>query len=288
MSNRSTPILTDSPNAVVTHSNKEASLISGDTFSAITILAGATITKTYSTNSNPTVNNDKDDTAGIGYASKVRDFWVNTSTGDIYVCSDNSTGAAVWNQINGLTTLHALLTDTATNGHPSDIISYDNSVSLLTATNSQSAITELNTQGTGHISIIPHNYNSIGQGNWGLSASSAVWSYFYWHNSITGTQANGDNISYKVYLQKGTYTIRLLAVQAANKGIIDVDIDSTEVASFDMYKSGVAVPNTMFTQTGIIISTSGLKTLKLRIDGRNASSSDYVLLLSSISIWRTA
>ena len=50
----------------------------------------------YSSTSNPTVNNDGVDTAGIGTSFSIGDHWVNTSTNKVYVCVDNSTGAAVW------------------------------------------------------------------------------------------------------------------------------------------------------------------------------------------------
>jgi len=45
----------------------------------------------YVAAADPTVNDD--DTAGY----EVGSVWVNTSTGAVYVCVDNSTGAAVWN-----------------------------------------------------------------------------------------------------------------------------------------------------------------------------------------------
>lgn len=51
---------------------------------------------TYATNSNPTINNDAVDTAGIGRLFVAGDVWLNTLTSLEYYCASNSIGAAVW------------------------------------------------------------------------------------------------------------------------------------------------------------------------------------------------
>jgi len=57
-------------------------------------------TKTYSTSSSPGVTNDDADTAALGRTFDIGDAWVNTATDTVYVCVDNATGAAIWqNQI---------------------------------------------------------------------------------------------------------------------------------------------------------------------------------------------
>lgn len=50
----------------------------------------------YNSTSNPTVNNDGVDTAVLGRVFSIGDEWVNTTTDIVYVCTDNSTGAALW------------------------------------------------------------------------------------------------------------------------------------------------------------------------------------------------
>ena len=50
--------------------------------------------------SNPGVTNDGVDTAALGTAFYKRSIWLNTNTNAIYVCAANTTGAAVWQQIN--------------------------------------------------------------------------------------------------------------------------------------------------------------------------------------------
>lgn len=56
----------------------------------------------YTSSSAPTANNDGVDTAALGRTFLIGDFWVKTSaTVGLYFCSDNSTGAAVWNTVGG-------------------------------------------------------------------------------------------------------------------------------------------------------------------------------------------
>lgn len=138
--------------------------------------------------------------------------------------------------------------------------------------------------GEGHITILPINYASIGQGTWVLAIEDVKYLQGVFYNT---SNTNGDNISYKAYLAAGTYSLRLLLMTNANGGIIDVDIDGGEVASFDSY-SGSAAQNVFFNATGITVAVSGLKTLRFRVDGKNASGTDYYAWLTAIALWRTA
>jgi len=138
--------------------------------------------------------------------------------------------------------------------------------------------------GEGHITIIGYSYSSIGQGTWGLLGSP---NYIFYQNLYNSTQANGDNILYNVYLDTGTYTLLLVTHTMTNGGIVDFDVDATEVASFDLY-SNPAVYNVRKTQANINIATSGLKTLKLRLHGKNPAATAHCILFSYIALWRTA
>jgi hypothetical protein len=138
--------------------------------------------------------------------------------------------------------------------------------------------------GEGHITVLPFAYDSIGQGTWAFTSTPNAWSGYFWQNS---SHADGDNISYKVYLAAGTYSIRLLARKGNNAPVVDIDIDGAEVASFDLY-AGSDQENQLLSDTGNVISTGGLKTLRLRVDGKNGSSSDYCARIGLVILWRTA
>uniref|UniRef100_A0A6M3Y030 Uncharacterized protein n=1 Tax=viral metagenome TaxID=1070528 RepID=A0A6M3Y030_9ZZZZ len=138
--------------------------------------------------------------------------------------------------------------------------------------------------GEGHITILPIAYNSIGQGTWS-STDGAVLGGAYLGQSVS--IADGDNISYKVYLDAGTYTLAFITSTHSDMAILDFDIDDVEVASFDCY-SATFVSSVLKTQTGIVVSSAGLKTLKARVHGKNASATSYQMRIQAIILWRTA
>lgn len=138
------------------------------------------------------------------------------------------------------------------------------------------------TPGEGHLNILPWNYDSVGAGTWSIIVDAGqAFNFRYGHGNF-----DLDNLSYKVYLAKGTYTLRVMSCLTLSAGITDFDIDGVEVASWDWY--GATTYNYVNSQTGIVIATSGLKTLKMRLDGKNGSSEAYGTNISLISLWRTA
>jgi hypothetical protein len=138
-------------------------------------------------------------------------------------------------------------------------------------------------QAAGHVIVEAIAPSSVGQGTWAWTGASRFLGGVFNNTSA----ANGDNVSYKVYLAKGTYTLVLVGTKANNQGIVDIDIDGVEVASFDKY-SGTSLTDKTFTQSGIVVGTAGIKTLKYRLDEKNASSSGYQSDFSGIILYRTA
>jgi len=132
--------------------------------------------------------------------------------------------------------------------------------------------------------INPAFYDSIGQGTWIIGVDSIVQWNAVWRNS---SLADGDNISYKVYLTAGTYTFYSLFKTYSGAAIMDIDIDGVEVASFDGYSAGI-VANVLFSQPNIVVAESGVKTVRLRVDGRHASSTGWSLNLINFQFARTA
>lgn len=138
---------------------------------------------------------------------------------------------------------------------------------------------------SGHINVLPTSYDSISQGTWSIQSNkpNCLFNGYLWNPS----SGDGDSVNYKVSLDKGTYTLKLLVVTGPSRGIVDIDIDGNEVASFDLYHA-TGGSNLSKIQTGIVISNSGIKELKIRIDGKNVASTTYYLTIQSISLWRTA
>lgn len=137
--------------------------------------------------------------------------------------------------------------------------------------------------GEGHIFILPVNYDSIGQGTWAIMIATGMILNSYFVNS---SDANLDNITLKTYLQAGTYTLKTVYLKHTWAGILDIDIDGTEVESLDMYASSGAF-NVVGTETNITVATSGITDIVLRVHGKNASSSGYKVPVVCLVLWRT-
>ena len=138
--------------------------------------------------------------------------------------------------------------------------------------------------GEGHITILPFNYSAIIQGTFIFDAQPVQWGGWPFRTNGPG---DGDEIHYKAFMEAGTYTLRLLGIKTYGAAILDVYIDDEEIASFDTY-SAASIFNSVFTDTDNVVATRGLKTIKLKIDGRNPSSTNWYIYLSSITFWRTA
>ena len=62
----------------------------GDNMLFVALAPGSNVLNNYNSTSNPTVNDD----SGDGYA--IGSVWANKTLGRVYVCVDDSVGAAVW------------------------------------------------------------------------------------------------------------------------------------------------------------------------------------------------
>jgi hypothetical protein len=136
----------------------------------------------------------------------------------------------------------------------------------------------------GHITIVPLSYYVAGQGTWKNYQDSRL---YLSCEFVNDTIANHDNVSWKITLPKGTYTLLVVGNTGPNMGILKWYINTTLVTTSDMY-GATAEFNRRVYQTGINVPSSGIKDLKLEIDGKNASSSNYYSSTIYIALWRTA
>lgn len=135
----------------------------------------------------------------------------------------------------------------------------------------------------GGLPILPWFYDSVVQGTFINFASPGYLMGGFLYNSSFADQ---DQVNYKLWLGAGTYTFKLLHATSTTHGILKILIDAAEVASFDTY--GPASYNKVSTATGINISTTGIKTISLKVDGKNPSSSGYYMSVSAFTLYRTA
>lgn len=131
--------------------------------------------------------------------------------------------------------------------------------------------------------ILAYDY-SVESGSWTLGSEGSS----YLGNDLrTSPGADKEMVDYITYLSSGTYTLRTIYHKSMQAGILDIDINGTEVGSIDAYDAGV-VWNVRSTITGIGISSTGSKTIRYRLDGKNASSGGYDAYFVMFSLTRTA
>jgi len=127
-------------------------------------------------------------------------------------------------------------------------------------------------------------YDSIIAGTWDFNNDTAAWYAGMWRNS---SFAQNDEISYKVYLTAGTYTLWTLGKSDTTMAIWTITIDGNSIGTLDYY-GGSVVRNTIKSITGISVASSGIKLVNIKAATKNASSSDYHLGIQRIAFARTA
>lgn len=138
--------------------------------------------------------------------------------------------------------------------------------------------------GEGYILFDPYLYDSIVQGAWALSVSA---NYYHSYNFQSTSTNNGDQLNYKAFLQAGTYIFDLVCTTSTDQGILEILIDGVSVGTIDTY-AGVTVWIEKKSITGISVSQAGLKTISLKLNGKNALSSSYGMRISSFALRRSA
>lgn len=104
------------------------------------------------------------------------------------------------------------------------------------------------------------------------------------HNSYAfqNTAADGNTSTNGFKLRPGSYTMNVLGITNASYGKVDWYIDNAlAVSAQDWYSAG-ATYNVIKTATVQVYGVSPWHTLKAVVNGKNASSSDYILALTLI------
>lgn len=101
-----------------------------------------------------------------------------------------------------------------------------------------------------------------------------------------GTASDGDYIQWFVNLAAGTYTLTHTYTSASNRGKWDWYLDTTKLGTIDGYSAG-PVYNVVSTVTNITIAADGNYTLKLLVNGKHASSTEYYYDVPSVTLHRT-
>lgn len=138
-------------------------------------------------------------------------------------------------------------------------------------------------RGEGHLPLIAWSFKTVLSGSWARLQNNII----YLAGIIYNTSASdGDEVAWPLYLSAGTYDIALVCNRVADSGIVKIDIDGVEVATFDLYNSPTQNSHYMLV-TGVVVATPGLKTISARLDGKNPSSTSYLARLVALIFTRT-
>jgi len=126
-------------------------------------------------------------------------------------------------------------------------------------------------------------YSALDAGAWAFTAEATSFAGF----PIQSAGNQNDAISFKLFLQRGTYTLRYLHKKGNNHGIAKFKLDGTSKGTIDSY-AAVASLNNISSITNISVPHTGLYTLQLIVDAKNVASTAYFANFVSISMFRTA
>ena len=134
--------------------------------------------------------------------------------------------------------------------------------------------------GEGLINIHPLQYSSIIQGTW-------VWVQANNWVSNTAARAINDELNYKAFLAKGTYQAVVFFTTGPDHGNLHILIDGVDKGNADGYSGGI-LNYQRIVVADIVVTTSGLVTIGLKVASKNASSSDYYMYVNLVTLYRTA
>jgi hypothetical protein len=101
---------------------------------------------------------------------------------------------------------------------------------------------------------------------------------------VATTAANANDLDYfdtAFWLASGTYTLYLHVRKETTAGKVDLTLDDTSIATAqDLYGTSAAY---VLTVASVAVSGSGYHKLRIRVNGKNASSSDYTFSCYSIT-----
>lgn len=132
------------------------------------------------------------------------------------------------------------------------------------------------------IDIVPF-FASAASGSWVFGADSASLMAGW----VQAGATQNEYIEYPVYLISGTYSFYLLHCKDTNRGIYTFALDGSSIGTIDGY-NGSTSRNQTGSITGVSVASSGLKTLRVTMATKNASSSAYQATIQLITIIKTA
>lgn len=224
-----------------------------------------------------------------------------TGSGDI-ILSGAVPGCVAPTLTNGATYYCSVITYDPTNLRPADMESglytYSSSGTKLTRTTietSSNGGSSIDLTGTSQVCFFPtaawfnnllpktavmwHDQSIKTVGNAFTTVIDAAQPYGY--VTYQSAAANNDEWTNGFMIRAGTYTIKILGTTDADRGKLDVYIDGVSVSTANDFYSASTTRNVIKSISSITV-TDGYHTFKGKVNGKNGSSSGYLMPLTKI------
>lgn len=114
-------------------------------------------------------------------------------------------------------------------------------------------------------------------------AAAAQFTGFLYHQSPA---VNGDKWTNGFFLAAGSYTLHFLSARSSGSGRLDIKIDGSAWGTVDFYNATTVYNQDLY--GNLTAATDGWHTLEGTVNGKNASSSGYVINVTCITVVPTA
>lgn len=112
--------------------------------------------------------------------------------------------------------------------------------------------------------------------------------YYPFLNGRVTAGADGNYLTYDVPMKAGTWTLDFFVAQYSDSGKVDIKINGGAALATQLDLYAAVLGAALISVAGVVIATSGLQEIKLQVNGKNASSSNYYMRLSALGGTRTA
>jgi hypothetical protein len=118
--------------------------------------------------------------------------------------------------------------------------------------------------------------------SWSVDASEFFGGYF---RRVTVAQNN--ELTSEFTCTPGEYRVYLRHLTTAGSGIVKIRIDGVSIGTIDLY-SAATVYNNYSQSASFDITDSGIHTINLKMETKNAASANYALFFNSVDVYRIA
>lgn len=133
-----------------------------------------------------------------------------------------------------------------------------------------------------HVDIWPWTnwYSAVGTPTRNLDSSALGGGY------VATAGAQNNEIVWNVPLDAGTWTLTAIYRKMSAYGIATFYLDATSLGTVDTYAAS-ASNNNVSQITGITVATPAVYALKMKAETKNASASQYFLVMNLLTLTRT-